>query len=126
MAGSTATVTRRAGSEDPIDFTLRHDSDGDGVIDAPISLTNVQSVRLVLKRYDGVVKVLATTDVNPMLSIVNAAQGMVRLSPTPTFWQNSDRQYHGYFVIVDATGKDIPVAEDAEVVIIVRPSFEES
>lgn len=117
------TIVRRAGSEDPILFTLRHDSNGDGRIDAAINLSSVQAVHLHLQRKDGTVISFATNDPNPKLSIVEAAAGTLRLSPDSQTWQATDGFYRGYFVIVDATGKDIPVTEHDEFHIEIRPNF---
>jgi hypothetical protein len=119
-------VTVRAGSEDPLDFTLRSDSDGDGFADAPIDLMGSQRVTLFLRREDGIVIAFATTDPSPMLAVTDAAAGQLRLSPTEGTWANGDSFYVGYFLIIDGIGKDIPVPEGEEFYIIVRDQYVET
>jgi hypothetical protein len=116
----------RAGSEDPIDFTLHYDSDGDGEIDLPVDLTAVQRVTLFLKREDGTVMAFATNDAQPMLVITDAAVGQLRFSPGESTWANGDSFYGGYFLIIDVIGKDIPVPEGEEFYIIVRDQYVET
>jgi hypothetical protein len=119
-------LTVRAGSEDPLDFTLRYDSDGDGIADAPIDLMGSQRVTLFLKREDGTVISFTTTDPAPILAVTDAAAGQLKLSPAESTWANGDSFYAGYFLIIDGIGKDIPVPEGEEFYIIVRDQYVET
>src|SRR5207247_11360326 len=117
-----STVTVRVGSQDPIDFFLKQDTDSDGLVDAPINLTGM-SVQLRLQRAsDQGVLLFAPTDVPQQLFIIDATQGHLQLRPFPSPWQTGNRHYRGYFVLTQG-GVPIAVPEDAELTVIVREAF---
>jgi hypothetical protein len=114
----------RAGSREPIDFFLTHDSNFDGRADAAIDLSTVNYVDLRLQRTaDNTVFSYKTSDATPLLSVISPSGGHVRFTPLATTWSNSDVRYNGFFMIRDLAGRDTPVPEGHNMVFVVQVSF---
>jgi hypothetical protein len=114
----------RAGSREPIDFFLTHDSNFDGRADAPIDLTTVSYVDLrLLRTTDNTVFSHKTSDTTVLLQIISAPGGHVRFTPAAGTWSNSDVRYDAYLVIRDLAGRDTPVPEAHNMHFVVQVSF---
>jgi len=106
----------REGTTDDIVFQLLADNNA-------IDLSGAEHVELELKDSRYTVYRYSTAGVAPALSIYDAVNGKVALTPTSSLFRAVLSPYKGYFLVYEPSGKFYGVPEDTEFRIKVRPNW---